>query len=818
MSKAAQEWMERRNWQPAPFQRRAWAAYARGESGLIHAPTGRGKTLAAWLGPLTAGDGGAADRARPEGRVLWITPMRALAADLERKLEEPLAELAPRWSLERRTGDSSSAQRARVRRRMPSALVTTPESLALMLSWPDAAERFAKLHCVVVDEWHELLSTKRGTLTELLLARLRSLAPGLRTWGLSATLGDREAALEALVGVGNPGTLIAGPGKRSLAMTTVLPQDAGRFPWAGHLGLHLLDEVARKLDQAATSLVFTNTRSQAERWFQALRWARPEWEDQLALHHGSLDAELRSEHEARLARGELRAVVSTSSLDLGVDFTPVEQVVQIGSPKGIARLLQRAGRSGHAPGATSRLVCVPTHALEIVEFAAARRALGAGQLEARMPLDKPLDVLAQHLVTAAFGGGFEEREMLAEVRGTAAYRALTDEQWRWALDFVSFGGPALRAYERFARVRQRGQRCEGGGDEQAKLHRTSIGTITSYGSLEVRLLRGGRLGRVEENFLARLAPGEAFTFAGRAVELVKTDDLRAWVRPSKRKQAKVPRWMGGRMPLSSELAGEVRAVLAGLATPGAIRTPELRAVRGLFALQGRASRVPQANELLIERIQTSEGQHAFLYPLEGRLVHEGLGALMAARLADRAPATLTATASDWGLELFTTGDLPDTPEEWRALLSAEGLGQDLERTLDITILARRRFREVARVSGLVHPGTPWRSRSQRDIQSSSGLLWDVLHRHDPENRLLAQAKDEVLRRELELVRLRQVLGGLAQKELVITRPAALTPLAFPLWADRIREHVSSEDWMARVQRAAEQLEAQQKEGRVGSRA
>lgn len=814
-SKRAKAWMEQRGWQPAPFQRRAWAAFARGESGLIHAPTGRGKTLAAWLGPLTEDPVG---KNRPEGRVLWITPMRALAADLERKLAEPMADLAPRWTLERRTGDSSSAQRARIKRRMPSALVTTPESLALMLSWPDAAERFAQLRCVVVDEWHELLGSKRGTMTELLLARLRALAPRLSTWGLSATLGDRDVALEALVGCRNQGTLVAGPSGRRLQMTTVVPKDAGRFPWAGHLGLHLLDEVAEQLDQAATSLVFTNTRSQAERWYQALRWARPEWEGKLALHHGSLDAQMRADHETRLAAGELRAVVSTSSLDLGVDFAPVDQVVQIGSPKGIARLLQRAGRSGHAPGATSRLVCVPTHGLELVEFAAARRALAAGRLEERRPLEAPLDVLAQHLVTAALGGGFDGEEMLAEVRGTMAYRELSAEQWSWALDFVTFGGPALRAYQRFARVRRRGSRYEGGGSEQAKLHRTGIGTITSYGSLEVKLMKGGRLGRVEENFLARLAPGESFTFAGRSVELVKTDDVRAWVRPSKAKQARVPRWMGGRMPLSSELAGQVREVLAGLGRPGSVRAPELPAVRPLFELQSRCSRVPGVGELLIERIDTDEGQHAFLYPLEGRLVHEGLGALLAARLAERAPATLTATASDWGLEVFSSGALANTKQEWLELLDPDGLRADLGKTMDVTLLARRRFREIARVSGLVHPGTPWRSRSQRDIQSSSGLMWDVLHRHDPDNRLLAQAKDEVLQRELELERIQRTLRELGNRDVVITRPAGLTPLAFPLWADRIREHVTSEDWQARVERAAAQLESQGSSGgRRGAR-
>jgi ATP-dependent Lhr-like helicase len=441
-------WFAARGWEVFPFQEEVWQAAAAGESGLLHAPTGTGKTLAAWLGALARAEGSRIDpTARRGPLVVWVTPLKALAADTAVALSAPLHapdRVAHGLDVGIRTGDSSAADRRRLRARWPAGLVTTPESLTVRL----AHEIFADLQTVVVDEWHELLSTKRGVQTELALARLRTLRPDLVTWGLSATLANLDDARAALVGpaAADRARLISARIPRRLDIETLIPAPMERFPWAGHMGMRLLPQVVAAIDRAATTLVFTNTRSQAERWFEAIAAARPDWKRSLALHHGSVDRDLRTQAEEGLRRGRLKCVVATSSLDLGVDFGPVEQVMQIGSPKGIARLLQRAGRSGHAPGAASRLVCVPTHALELIECAAARQAAEAGTVESRPPLTAALDCLAQHVVTVACSGGFREADLRAEVSGTRAFADLDDASWRWALDFAARGGPALAAY------------------------------------------------------------------------------------------------------------------------------------------------------------------------------------------------------------------------------------------------------------------------------------------------------------------------------------------------------------------------------------
>ena len=815
----ARDWFAARGWSPFSFQEETWRRYLDGESGLVHAPTGFGKSLSAWMGPLLQARAAAPEASAPTKRadaaplaVVWITPMRALASDLVRNLGLAAADLCPHWLVEGRSGDTGSTERSRQTRRLPSALVTTPESLTLLLSREDAAERFAGLQAVVVDEWHELFGTKRGVQTELALARLRALAPDLRTWGLSATLGNLEEAKDALLG-GAPGALVRGAESRELEISTLRPDSIERFPWAGHMGLRLLDEVARALDDSSSALVFTNTRAQAERWYQALCYARYDERDRIALHHGSLDREDRAEVERRIAEGELRCVVATSSLDLGVDFTPVDLVVQVGSPKGIARLAQRAGRSGHSPGRTSRLLCVPAQALELVEFAAARGAMERGEVEPREPLERPLDVLAQHVVTVAASGPFDGDELLREVRGTRAFRALEDQEWAWVLEFVQFGGEALSGYERYARL-ERGKdgRYRAGSRAVVRDHRVNIGTIAGYGSLEVAFRSGKRLGTIEEMFIARLKPGQAFTFAGKSVELVRVDDSRAVVRAAAKPSALVPRWYGGRMPLSNELAEAVREALERVEhcvrTGESTGEPELDAAVPLFALQDELSRVPTRDELLIERVRTRDGDHAFLFPLEGRLVHEGLAALLAWRATRRAPATVTQCATDWGLELMTRKELPVADGDWAALLSPDELLEDLLACLDGAGLAKRQFREIARVAGLVHPGLPHARKGARQLQASSGLVYEVLREHDPENLLLEQARREVMERTLELGRMRRALEALRGRRIVVTRPPRLTPLAFPLWAERVRDRVSSESWEDRVRAMASRLEGQ----------
>jgi len=568
--------------------------------------------------------------------------------------------------------------------------------------------------------------------------------------------------------------------------------------------MRLLPQVIATLERATTSLVFTNTRSQAERWFEAIVAARPDWKPVVALHHGSVDRDLRSRAEEGLRRGKLKCVVATSSLDLGVDFGPVEQVFQVGSPKGIARLLQRAGRSGHAPGAVGRLVCVPTHALELIECAAARSAVDRGVVEARQPLTGSLDVLAQHIVSVACSGGFRAEDLLAEVRSTHAFADLDDHSWRWAIDFAARGGPALGAYPDFARIKERFGRWYVASKAIARKHRMSIGTIASDATVEVKWLRGGRLGTVEESFIARLNEGDRFLFAGRPLKLFRFDGLVAWVKRANHSAAlQVPRWNGGRMPLSTLLSAAVLDMVRAAAARQSVPA-EVRAVLPLLDIQSRWSRLPEADTLLIERVQSRDGHHAFLFPFEGRLVHDGLAALVAWRLASRKPGTFTLAATDWGLELSGRTAFAADERTWRRLLSPANLLEDLLQCLNGTEMAKRHFREIARVAGLVSGA----QRTNKQTQASAGLIFDVLSEHDADNMLLAQARREVLERQFEYQRLRTALERIATKEIVIVDTPRLSPLAFPIWAEQIQSRLTTQGWLERITEMARELEAE----------
>ncbi|HWL92912.1 MAG TPA: ligase-associated DNA damage response DEXH box helicase, partial [Phycisphaerae bacterium] len=710
--KPIEEWFHARGWAPFDYQRRAWDAYLAGGSGLVNAPTGVGKTYSIWMGPLLEylAETGQEQHIDPivgprepeRIRVLWLTPLRALANDTLESLRAPVNELGLPWSGELRTGDTSSSVRLRQKKRFPTVLVTTPESLSLQLTYEETREKLRTLRCVVVDEWHELLGTKRGVQTELCLARLARWLPDLRVWGLSATIGNLEEACDVLVSpVGtNRGTIIRGPFQKKIEIESLIPEDIERFPWAGHLGIKLLGAVIQKLENARSTLCFTNTRSQAEIWFRDIQRARLDWIGQIAIHHGSIDRNQRVRTEQMIRDGQLRCVVCTSSLDLGVDFSPVDQVIQIGSPKGVARLMQRAGRSGHQPGGVSRVVCVPTHAFELIEVAAVRRAMREGQIEARTPLRKALDVLVQHIVTIACGGGFDDRELLDEVRRTHAYRDLTDEEWGWTLDFVERGGSALTAYPDYARVvRQDGIHVVA-SQKIARRHRMSIGTISSDTTMTVRLVSGRVLGTIEESFIARLSPGDHFIFSGRTLELVRVRDMSAQVRVATRSRGAVPRWQGGRFPLTTQLGNAVRHSIAESLSTN-VRPPEMQAVLPLMELQQKWSLIPRADEILVESTRMREGFLWYVFPFEGRLVHEGLAALLAYRLTRAQPLTVGVTATDYGCELRCAVDLALDERRWREILSIDLLADDLLACSNMTELARRQFRDIARIAGLV---------------------------------------------------------------------------------------------------------------------
>lgn len=817
-----EHWFDQRGWHPFAFQRQAWSAYLAGKSGLIHAETGTGKTYAAWLGPVLewmSQYAQAEESIRPKGnkraqrqrsanlRVLWITPLRALAKDIATNLQEPLDAWQLPWSLEIRTGDTSASARARQKKKLPTALITTPESLSLLLTWNDAEERFAELQTVVVDEWHELLGNKRGVQTELALARLRRWNPNLRIWGLSATIGNLTEAKQVLLGENRSSeskqatesVIISGSEPKAIQVDCLLPATMERFPWAGHLGIKLLPQVIAELDQANTALVFTNTRSQTELWYQHLLAARPDWAGKMALHHGSLDRDVRSWVEEQLRTGGLRCVVCTSSLDLGVDFSPVERVFQIGSPKGVARLLQRAGRSGHQPGVASRVTCVPTHAFELVEVAAVREAVARRWIESRPPLEKPLDLLAQHAVTIALGSGFTKRELLDEVRSTYAYRNLTDQEWDWVLAFIVHGGNSLQAYPDYHRVAFEEDKYTVQNRRIARQHRMSIGTITSDAAMKVKYLKGPTLGTIEEAFIARLKPQEKFVFAGRTLTLVRVKDMTAWVRKARDSEAAVPRWMGGRMPLSTELSLAVREKLTEV-QQGQLDSVELQSAQEIFELQARWSVIPNQEELLIERVKTREGHHLYLYPFAGRFVHEGLAAIFAYRLARLQPITFTWSVNDYGMELLSTDRAPLTEALERGLFNPQQLREDIQASLNETEMAKRQFREIARVAGLVFHGFPGQTKNARQLQASSGLFYDVFREYDPSNLLLHQAHREVLDHQLEYSRLHATLVRLQNSRILLQEPKRPTPFAFPLLVDRLRERLSSEKLADRIQK------------------
>ena len=832
--------MKSKDRRPFPFQRKVWKSIVAGEDGILHSPTGTGKTLAIWLGAIAAWQAqhsqsqidAKTEKAQRKTKrvnrnnfepiqVLWVTPLRALAADTLLALQEPVADLKLPWIVERRTSDTSSSVKTKQKNRLPSCLITTPESLSILLSYPKTQSQFSTLKLIVLDEWHELMGTKRGVQAELGLSRLRTLSPAARTWAVSATIrnveqamltaignvADGPAASEGAVGekVATNATVVKAPARRKLSMRSLTPKTIERFPWAGHMGLKSLDAVVEAIDSVGSSLVFTNTRAQAERWYAAILYAKPEWAGKIGLHHGSLDRKKRAWVERELDSGNLRCVVCTSSLDLGVDFFPVEQVLQVGSPKGIARLMQRAGRSGHYPGGKSQLVFVPTHALELVELAAAKDALKQNRIESRIPLTGSLDVLAQHVVTIAAGTTFDAEELYHEVRQTNAFSQLTEIEWQWVLDFVQRGGESLRAYPDFKRV----VATEGGltitDDKIAKRHRMSIGTISSDREVLVQFLKGGKLGTIEERFVSKLKPGDNFLFAGRTLKLVMIRDMTAWVRRAKGKVAALPRWAGGRLPLSSELAEAVREKL-GDAKRGKFSGPEMRAIKPLLELQANWSEIPDERSLLIEQVKTRDGFHTFVYPFEGRLVHEGLAAILAWRMSRLQPITFSTTINDYGIELLSPTKPPLEQAIESGLFTADNLLNQIDKSMNAGELDRRQFRDIARIAGLVFGGLPGQGKSSRHLQASSDMFFDVFRDYDPDNLLLEQSRREVLDLQLEHRRLSAAMLRLSRANLILKHPPKPTPLCFPILVDRLRMKLSSEKLADRIARMTQQLE------------
>jgi ATP-dependent Lhr-like helicase len=798
------QWFNEQGFRPAKFQTQTWASYGTGHNGLIIAPTGSGKTYAV-MGAVATD---AQNRQIKNGglRLLWITPLKALSSDIAVALRTMSEGLELGWDVALRTGDTSSSAKTRQRKSLPEVLVTTPESLHIMLSYPESAALFTGLECIAVDEWHDVLGSKRGVMLQLALARLRSLAPQLHVWGISATIGNIESAMHTLLAAQTrPAQIIQDARKKKLNVTTVIPSDIERFPWAGHLGDRQLDRILTIIMANRSTLVFTNTRNQAERWYQKLLAREPELAGQIALHHGSLAPAMRIWVEEALHDGKLRAVVCTSSLDLGVDFRPVDTVIQIGGPKGVARFLQRAGRSGHSPNETSNVYFVPTNALELFEAAALKLAIAQGAVESIHSPKNSLDVLCQWLVTLGIGDGVDTKQVYQEIISTDAYHNISPAIWKWAIAFVTSGGSALHAYEHYRKleVGQDGQLYARNKDI-IRRHRSAIGAITSSAAITVQVLRGQSLGSIEETFAGSLKAGQTFWFSGRILEFVRLSQMTLWVRPSRQRSGITPSWNGGRLPLSNQLASGLRHQVAQAAN-GQLDTPELVALRPLLRLQASWSKLPHIDELLVEQFKNREGYHTVMYPFEGRATHEVMATLIAIRLG-RDPNTFSLTHSDYGFEILSALPSVMTEAKIRELLSTKNLNEDVHEAISSGTLPRRQFRAIATIAGLVTPSLPGRPQSTRHLQASSEMMYDTLRTYDADNKLLEQAYTEVLDQVIDMNRLRQTLQRVASSNIVLTSPLRPTPLAFPLIAERLRERLSTEQLSDRIARMQIQLE------------
>jgi ATP-dependent Lhr-like helicase len=613
-----------------------------------------------------------------------------------------------------------------------------------------------------------------------------------------------EQALQALLGsyyVQDTYSVIKADIEKKIEVISVLPDSLERMPWAGHLGIQLLDKVIAIVKESTTTLIFTNTRSFAEIWYQKMLDKAPELSGLIAMHHGSISKDLRDWVETQLHEGKLKAVVCTSSLDLGVDFRPVETVVQVGGPKGIARFLQRAGRSGHQPGAVSRIYFVPTHSLELMEAAAIREAIKLRIVEDRVPYLRSFDVLMQYLITLAVSDGFRQEQILEEIRGTFSFSSITDDEWIWLLNFITTGGDSLQAYNEYRKVIIEDGLYKTVNRTVAMRHRLSIGTIVGDSSLYVKYVSGKYLGTIEEYFISRLTPGDVFWFAGRNLELVRIKEMEVHVRKTKRKSGAVPSWQGGRMPLSSQMSEMIRNKINEVVEDN-VNDDELHFLKPLFDLQKKRSHLPSKNEFLIESLQSAEGYHILMYPFEGRFVHEGIAALVAFRIAQIQPITFSIAMNDYGFELLSDQPIPIEEAVETDVLGVDNLLNDIQASINSTEMARRKFRDIAAISGLVFKGFPGKPVKDKHLQSSSQLFFEVFNDYEAHNLLLLQAFEEVMDFQLEEARLRRALERVSTQKIIITYPEKPSPFAFPIMVDRLREKLSSEKLEDRIKRMA----------------
>lgn len=796
------KWFESQNWKPFPFQKNTWSAYLNGQSGLVNAPTGSGKTYSLFIGAALEFIHNNPDDYSKENnglQIIWITPIRALAKEIHGSCNRAAKGLGLNWNIAIRSGDTTATNRTKQWSNPPEMLITTPESLHVMMATKGYKKFFKNIKTIVVDEWHELIGSKRGVQTELVISCLLGLQKDLKIWGISATIGNMKEATDVLLYAKPKSdiTVIKAGIKKQIEVKCLIPDEIARYPWSGHLGLKMLDKVLPIIHKSNSTLIFTNTRAQCDIWYQSILRADPDLAGIIAMHHGSVSKDLREWVEDALYDGRLKAVVCTSSLDLGVDFRPVEAIVQVGSPKGVSRFIQRAGRSGHQPGATSVIHFLPTHALEMVECAALRSAIDAKELEDRVPYIRSFDVLIQYLMTLAVSEGFDHKAIYRQVKKTFCYSSVTDDEWLQVLNFLVHGSQSLQAYDEYQKVEIENGVYKVTNRRIAQRHKMSIGTIVSDAMMDVRFLSGKKVGSVEETFIAQMSPGDVFWFAGRCLELIRVKAMIAQVKASSKRTSRIPSYLGGRISLSSMMSKALRNKLYEY-TAGDAFDEEVLALKPLFDLQEERSLIPRRDEFLVEYFQSDEGFHLVMFPFEGRYVHEGMAALVAERISRKTPISFSLGMNDYGFELLSDKmiDIDEIIND--NLFATKDLEVDIQSTINGVEMARRQFRDIARISGLIFQGFPGKRKKNRHLQSSSQLIFNVFRDYEPESLLYQQTYDEVMTFQLEEARMREALEKIQKQHVIISRPEKATPFSFPIIVDRLREKLSSEKLTDRI--------------------
>lgn len=814
LEQLATNWFSNQGWSPFSFQKKTWTAFLQGKNGLLNAPTGSGKTYALcvpFVLDYIKNNPDYKTKHKKGAKAIWITPLRALSVEIKQATERFIEGMDVPLTVGIRTGDTSQKERAAQKKDMPDLLITTPESLQLLLASKDYDKTFKNVAALVVDEWHELLGSKRGVQMELALSRFKTIAPRLRIWGISATIGNLEQARQVLLGIHSEAyensVLIRAKLKKKITVKSIIPTKMEIFPWRGHMGLHLIEDVISIINKSKTTLLFTNTRAQCEIWFQKLLAFHPDFAGVIAMHHGSINKETRLWVEQAIRVGELKAVVCTSSLDLGVDFAPVETIIQIGGPKGVARFMQRAGRSGHQPGKESVIYLLPTYALELIEAAALQEAVENEIIENRMPYLNSFDVLVQYLTTLAVSNGFYPKAIFEEIRSTFCFQGISEAQYQWVVNFITMGSQSLQAYDEYKKVEiEADGKLKVHSRAVAMRHRLQIGTIVSDAVLTVKFLKGGFIGSIEEWFVSKLKPGDVFTFAGRNLELFRIKNMQVLVRLSKKKSAKVPSWMGGRMSFSSEMSELLRAQLYQVDQENPKLSRELKALQPIFERQRCESMIPNKNEFLIESFKTREGFHVLFYPFEGYFVHEALASLLAYRISLLSPISFSIAFNDYGFELLSDQDIDVQNILDNNLFSTDYLKSDLEKSLNASEMAKRKFRDIAVISGLVFTGYPNKLVKSKHLQSSSQLFFGVFQDYEPDNLLYQQAFIETFEHQLEEGRLQLAMERINKQNIIWKICTKPTPFSFPIITDRLRAKLSSEKLADRIKRMTAQYE------------